>query len=168
MFTKTELAKSIRLAVSLGALSAASFSTLTTAQETPAAEGEALEKISVTGSRIARAELSSPAPVISLSSEEIARFGTPDLGSILAEIPAIAAGSSLIGNNNSNEDAGLSAPDLRSLGRDRTLTLVNGIRHVAGAPGSSAIDTGAIPAALIDKVEIITGGASAIYGSDAV
>lgn len=168
MFTKTQLAKSIRLAVSLGALSATSLSSVALAQEAGEAETKSIEKISVTGSRIARAELSSPAPVISISSEEIARFGTPDLGSILAELPAIAAGSSLIGNNNSNEDAGLSSPDLRSLGRDRTLTLVNGIRHVAGAPGSSAIDTGAIPAALIDRVEIITGGASAIYGSDAV
>lgn len=168
MFTKTQLAKSIRLAVSLSAISAASFSSLTLAQESNIAEEKQIEKISVTGSRIARAELSSPAPVISLGSDEIARFGTPDLGSILAEIPAIAAGSSLIGNNNSNGNAGLSAPDLRSLGRDRTLTLVNGIRHVAGAPGTSAIDTGAIPSALIDRVEIITGGASAIYGSDAV
>lgn len=168
MFTKTPLAKSIKLAVSLSAISTVSFSSLSFSQDNISAEEKQIEKISVTGSRIARAELSSPAPVISLGADEIARFGTPDLGSILAEIPAIAAGSSLIGNNNSNGDAGLSAPDLRSLGRDRTLTLVNGIRHVAGAPGTSAIDTGAIPSALIDRVEIITGGASAIYGSDAV
>ncbi len=132
------------------------------------AQEDQIEQIFITGSRIARVELSSPAPVVSLDAEEIYRFGTPDLGSILAEIPAIAAGSTLIGNNNSNANAGLSAPDLRNLGRDRTLTLVNGIRHVAGAPGTSAIDTGAIPTGLIEKVEVITGGASAIYGSDAV
>jgi len=167
MFKKAKLAKSIRLAVCVSAASTI-MAVPVYAQETQEVKEAALEKIEVTGSRIARAELSSPAPIISISSEEISRFGTPDLGSILSEIPAIAAGSTLIGNNNSNANAGLSSPDLRNLGRDRTLTLVNGIRHVAGAPGSSAIDTGAIPSGLIDRVEIITGGASAIYGSDAV
>lgn len=62
----------------------------------------------------------------------------------------------------------MSSPDLRSLGENRTLTLVNGKRHVAGSPFSNAVDTGSIPAAMIERIEVITGGASAIYGSDAV
>lgn len=167
MFKSTQVAKSIRLAMAFGAAASLSLSTNLHAQEADAEEAS-VEKIEVTGSRIARAELSTPAPVITVSAEEIARFGTPDLGSILAELPAIAAGSTLIGNNNSNANAGLSSPDLRSLGEERTLTLVNGKRHVAGSPTSSAIDTGAIPTAMIDRIEVITGGASAIYGSDAV
>lgn len=167
MFKSTQVAKSIRLAMAFGAAASLSLSTNLHAQEADAEESS-VEKIEVTGSRIARAELSTPAPVITVSAEEIARFGTPDLGSILAELPAIAAGSTLIGNNNSNANAGLSSPDLRSLGENRTLTLVNGKRHVAGSPTSSAIDTGAIPTAMIDRIEVITGGASAIYGSDAV
>ncbi len=167
MFKSTQVAKSIRLAMAFGAAASLSLSTNLHAQEADA-DDASVEKIEVTGSRIARAELSTPAPVITVSAEEIARFGTPDLGSILAELPAIAAGSTLIGNNNSNANAGLSSPDLRSLGEERTLTLVNGKRHVAGSPTSSAIDTGAIPAAMIERIEVITGGASAIYGSDAV
>jgi outer membrane receptor protein involved in Fe transport len=168
MFTNSKLASSVRYAISLGIVSTLAMSSHTFAQEAEESEIEVAEKIQVTGSRIAKFALSAPAPVISITAEEIARFGTPDLGSILSEIPAIAAGSTLIGNNNSNANAGLSAPNLRNLGANRTLTLVNGIRHVAGQPGTSAVDTGAIPSALIDRVEIITGGASAIYGSDAV
>ncbi len=135
--------------------------------DTAVSEAE-VEKVQVTGSRIKRVELSTPAPVISIDQAEIAKFGNPDLGTILAELPAIGAGSTLIGNNGSNANAGLSSPDLRSLGEQRTLTLVNGKRHVAGSPFSNAVDTGAIPVALIERVDVITGGASAIYGSDAV
>ncbi|MFT6776754.1 MAG: iron complex outermembrane receptor protein [Paraglaciecola sp.] len=169
MFKNTKLTKSIRLAIAFSVASTAIItSNAVFAQETEESAVEVAEKIQVTGSRIAKFALSAPAPIISITAEEIARFGTPDLGSILSEIPAISAGSTLIGNNNSNSNAGLSAPDLRNLGENRTLTLVNGIRHVAGQPGTSAVDTGAIPSALIDRVEVITGGASAIYGSDAV
>lgn len=165
MFTKAKLSCCISAALSLSLASTAlSFQAM--AQEDGA--DNSVEKIEITGSRIPRSELSTAAPIISISAEEIARFGTPDLGSILAELPAIAAGSTLIGNNNSNENAGLSSLDLRSLGATRTLVLVNGIRHVAGNPGTASVDTGAIPAAMIDRIEIITGGASAIYGSDAV
>jgi outer membrane receptor protein involved in Fe transport len=164
MFTKAKLSCCISAALTLSLASTISFQA--SAQE--AGAEEVVEKIEITGSRIKRTELSTPAPIISISAEEIARFGTPDLGSILAELPAIAAGSTLIGNNNSNANAGLSSLDLRSLGASRTLVLVNGIRHVAGNPGTASVDTGAIPAAMIERVEIITGGASAIYGSDAV
>ncbi|GBL03974.1 TonB-dependent receptor domain-containing protein [Glaciecola sp. KUL10] len=163
MFNKKRLAISIAGALALGLSSQTSL----IAQESEA-DTETVEKIQVTGSRIARAEASTPSPIVTVSQEEIQRFGTPDLGSMLAELPAIAAGSTLIGNNNSNANAGLSSPDLRSLGANRTLTLVNGKRHVAGTPFSSAIDTGTIPAAMIERIELITGGASAIYGSDAV
>ncbi|MFC4699855.1 TonB-dependent receptor plug domain-containing protein [Glaciecola siphonariae] len=165
MFTKAKLSCCVSAALSLS-LASTALSFQAVAQE--AGAEETVEKIEITGSRIKRTELSTPAPIISISAEEIARFGTPDLGSVLAELPAIAAGSTLIGNNNSNANAGLSSLDLRSLGSARTLVLVNGIRHVAGDPGTAAVDTGAIPAAMIDRVEIITGGASAIYGSDAV
>ncbi|MDO6569057.1 TonB-dependent receptor [Alteromonas sp. 1_MG-2023] len=165
MFKKSLITTAVRNAALVGLVSSLAYPVL--AQET-AVDEESVEKIKVTGSRIKRAELSTPAPIISVSAEEIQRFGTPDLGSILAELPAIAAGSTLVGNNNSNANAGLSSPDLRSLGENRTLTLVNGKRHVAGSPFSSAVDTGSIPAAMIDRIEVITGGASAIYGSDAV
>ncbi|GAA0288350.1 TonB-dependent receptor [Psychrosphaera haliotis] len=129
---------------------------------------EDVEKITVTGSRIAKTELSSPTPVLVIGQAEIARFGTPDLGSVLAELPAIGATNTLSGNANSNSAAGQSSADLRRLGAKRSLVLVNGKRHVAGSPGSSTVDLSTIPAVLIERIEIITGGASAIYGSDAV
>ena len=163
MFQNTKVAKAVRLATILGA---ASMATMTAyAQDSQQSDEEVIQ---VTGSRIARSELSQPTPVVSLEAKEIQKFGTPDLGSILSELPAIAAGDSLIGNNGSNSAAGTSAADLRSLGASRTLVLVNGKRHVAGSPGQATVDLSTIPAALIERVEVITGGASAIYGSDAV
>ncbi|OZB05781.1 MAG: TonB-dependent receptor [Idiomarina sp. 34-48-12] len=137
-----------------------------TEQEENAKEVE--ERIQVTGSRIARPELSQAAPVISIDSEDISEFGTPDLGQILAELPAVGATNTLIGNRNSNASGGVSSADLRRLGAGRTLVLVNGKRHVAGSPGSASVDLSTIPSSMIERVEVMTGGASAIYGSDAV
>jgi len=87
----------------------------------------------VTGSRISKAKLSQPAPIVTITAADIAKGGTPDLGSILAELPSIGATDTLIGNNDSNAAAGVSSADLRRLGASRTLVLVNGKRHVAGA-----------------------------------
>lgn len=160
-----KISKAVRLAIAFGTASTAVFS----ANSIAADEGaEKVERIQVTGSRISKASLSQPAPIVTISAEDIAKAGTPDLGSILAELPAIGSTDTLVGNNDSNEAAGVSSADLRRLGAARTLVLVNGKRHVAGAPGSSQVDLNAIPSALIERIEIITGGASAIYGSDAV
>lgn len=168
MFKNSKLASSVKIACALGSTVALLSSGNVFAQETANESEATVEKIAVTGSRIARPELSTPAPVVTIDAAEIQRFGAPDLGTLLAELPAIGAASTLIGNNNSNANAGISSPDLRALGATRTLTLVNGKRHVAGSPFSNAVDTGTIPTAMIDRIEVITGGASAIYGSDAV
>lgn len=165
MFINTRVAKSIRSALLLGVASSA-ISISAFAEESN--EAKEVERIEVTGSRIARSELSQPTPVITLNAKDIAKFGTPDLGSILSELPAIGSTDTLIGNNNSNAAAGTSSADLRRLGSARTLVLIDGKRHVAGTPGESTVDLSTIPAALIERVEVITGGASAIYGSDAV
>ncbi len=166
MYNNSKVAKAIRLAMMFGAAATASISTSAFSVEEDGIER--VERIAVTGSRIKRVELTTPAPVISIDAAELIRFGNPDLGSVLAELPAIGATSTIIGNNNSNENAGLSSVDLRRLGTKRTLVLINGKRHVAGAPGSTQVDLSTIPAALIEKIEVTTGGASAIYGSDAV
>ncbi|HFB67069.1 MAG TPA: TonB-dependent receptor, partial [Aeromonadales bacterium] len=132
------------------------------------AENETGEKIVITGSRIPSVELSSATPITVVTREELARFGTSDLGSALAELSAIAATDTLQGNAGGNQQAGISSANLRDLGPSRTLTLVNGKRHVANTPGSAQVDLSTIPISLVERVEIITGGASAIYGSDAV
>lgn len=171
MSRRSYLSTSIRrtLAVSIG-LGMLSTSTAFAQEEAVEEQGlqERTERIQVTGSRIARPELSQAAPVVSIGREELANFGTPDLGQILAELPAIGATATLIGNRESNASAGVSSADLRRLGASRTLVLVNGKRHVAGNPGSAQVDLSTIPSAMIERVEIMTGGASAIYGSDAV
>ncbi|MCO4320313.1 TonB-dependent receptor domain-containing protein [Aliidiomarina quisquiliarum] len=129
---------------------------------------EKFERIITTGSRISRPELSQAAPIVTLNQEDIERFGSPDLGQILAELPAVGASNTLIGNRTSNSSAGVSSANLRNLGASRTLILIDGKRHVAGSPGSASVDLSTIPSSMIERVEIMTGGASAIYGSDAV
>lgn len=165
------LARSIRTILFAG-VSSAFFAVPAIGQEQQvnkeAEAEEEVERIEVTGSRIARPELAQAAPLLSLGEEDIERFGTPDLGSILAELPAIGATDTVIGNRESNASAGVSSADLRRLGAARTLVLVNGKRHVAGQPGSAQVDLSSIPSSMIKRVEVVTGGASAIYGSDAV
>lgn len=125
---------------------------------------EAVESIKVTGSRIPTdPNVSSSVPLQSLSGDDIRNSGELNLADIVNDIPALV--SSLTAENSVT---GANSLNLRGLGSERTLTLVNGRRHVAGFRGSSAVDVGTIPRALVERVEVITGGASAVYGADAV
>lgn len=128
------------------------------------------ERIIVTGSRIQRPELDSTVPVTNFGGDEIYSQSTPNLGEALNDLPALRSTYS-----QSNPDlgigiAGLNLLDLRGLGIQRTLTLVNGRRHVPSdiQATASAVDINTIPNALVDRVEIVTGGNSALYGSDAI
>ncbi len=128
-----------------------------------------VEQVIVTGSRIPRPNLEQPTPVQSITRSLIENSGTSSLGDVLAQLPALSSNGTVRANSDSGANlGGLSFPDLRDLGTSRTLTLVNGKRHVAGDAGDTAVDLNSIPTALVDRVEVITGGASAIYGSDAV
>ncbi len=111
MFNNSKLASSVKLALALGV----ALSTVPVYAEEQD-DSSQIEKIAVTGSRIAKPELSQPTPIVSLGADEIAKFGNTDLASILAELPAVGATDTIIGNNNSNENAGLSSADLRRLG----------------------------------------------------
>src|SRR5690554_3140954 len=172
MIKQSLVSKSIRTVLMAGVGSAFLVGAPAMAQDqNDAAKEESAEKferIVTTGSRISRPELSQAEPVVTLGREDIERFGSTDLGQILAELPAVSASSTLIGNRTSNSSAGVSSANLRGLGSSRTLVLVNGKRHVAGSPGSASVDLSTIPSSMIERVEIMTGGASAIYGSDAV
>ncbi len=141
------------------------------AQVAPAAgqQTATLDEIVVTGSRIPRPNLEQPTPVSTVPREAIDNAGTQNLGDILAQLPALSANATVRGNSDSfGDDGGLNFANLRNLGASRTLTLVDGKRHVGGDAGSAAVDLNSVPAALVDHVEVITGGASAVYGSDAV
>lgn len=140
------------------------------ADESPAAE-DAEKPIVVTGSRIARdPNIGSPAPILAVSAEELQRAGTSDVVDTLRDIPALSTSTTSEGSIDGlfSEGVGQSVLNLRGLGSNRTLTLVNGRRHVSGVAGEQAVDINSIPTALIERVEVLTGGASSIYGADAV
>lgn len=126
------------------------------------------ERIQVTGSRILREGAIAPSPVTVISGRDLVETGAMNIGEVLNELPSLAATFSLANSGRSIGTAGLSVLDLRGMGAARTLVLVDGRRHVASSAGSAAVDTNTIPTAWIDSVEIITGGASAVYGADAV
>ena len=143
-----------------------------TAQEasnTPADAADTGEEIVVTGSRIANPSATSASPLQIVSAEQIQQSGAVNIQDVLLENPAFGTpGISRTNSSFATQSAGVSTVDLRNLGSDRTLTLVNGRRFVAGVPGSSAVDLNVIPTQFIQRVDVLTGGASAVYGSDAV
>lgn len=128
------------------------------------------EQVVVTGSRIARPNLESTVPITSIQGSVLIESGKIAIGDALNSLPALR---STFGQANSTRflgTAGLNLLDLRGLGTQRTLVLVNGRRHVGSDILNNAVspDTNTFPTDLIENVEIITGGSSAIYGSDAI
>ena len=121
--------------------------------------------IVITGSRTSTADspLEAAQPVQVLGAEQMQLQGATSVTDLIDRLPALRASESTAEAN--GQAATL---DLRGMGVDRTLVLVNGRRHVAGVPGSAAVDISSIPASLVERVEVLTGGASAVYGSDAV
>jgi iron complex outermembrane recepter protein len=130
------------------------------------------EVIIVTGSRIAvDPNLETAAPIASVSREAIENSGLTNVTTLLAQTPALF-------NSETNYDAagsqarfggaGVNLLDLRNLGANRTLVLINGRRHIAGVPGEAGVDINTIPLGLIDRIDVLTGGVSAIYGADGV
>lgn len=134
-------------------------------------ESASVERVMVTGSRIARdPNLAAPSPVQAIEAKDIQTSGEFSITDIVNDIPSLFSSTNAESANDASnaESDGANILNLRGLGSRRTLVLVNGRRHVGGAGGSSAVDVGSIPTALIDSVEVLTGGASAIYGADAV
>lgn len=143
------------------------------AQDAPDQEAASDDEpnIVVTGSRIARdPNIGSPAPILSVGAEQLQQAGTSDVVDTLRDIPALSTSTSSEGSIDGvfAEEVGQSILNLRGLGANRTLVLVNGRRHVSGVAGEQAVDVNSIPTALIERVETLTGGASSIYGADAV
>ena len=156
------------LALGIAAASAPAFAQVAPApQAAPPAEDET-NVIIVTGSRIPQANLTSVAPVTVVSSQEIKLQGTTRVEDLLNSLPSVFASQA---STLSNAADGTAAVDLRGLGTTRTLALVNGRRIVPGDPSptsGSAADINIIPTAILKRVEVLTGGASSIYGADAV
>ena len=125
-----------------------------------------LQEVTVTGSRIKSEESLSPAPVVVMSAEEIRAQGLASIGDVLQ---TLTVQSNAINTQANNSGDGSTRISLRGLGAQRTLVLLNGRRYVPGGTGANAsADLNSIPASVIDRVEVLKDGASAVYGSDAV
>lgn len=126
------------------------------------------DRIIVTGSRIRRSDFDAPTPVTSFGTADIEAAGTTELSEILLEIPGVT--SAVNGSNSQGgvQRAGLDTVDLRNLGSNRTLTLIDGRRAVSNRANINTISLSTIPNGFIERIEVSTGGASAVYGSDAI
>jgi iron complex outermembrane receptor protein len=127
-------------------------------------EAVQMEEVVVTGSRIKRKDLTMAAPVTVVSKEQMNAQGKVSLSEFIQAMPEQQGGLNAQVNNGTD---GSTSIDLRNLGAQRTLVLVNGRRFVGG-PATNITDLGAIPAAAVERVEILKDGASAVYGSDAI
>ncbi|SFP96766.1 TonB-dependent receptor domain-containing protein [Sphingomonas rubra] len=136
----------------------------------PAEQGAGADggEIVVTGSRIARPTLDSPAPVTTLNVADLTRTGAVTVGDVLNDLPQLRSTFSQASSTQFIGTSGLNLLDLRGLGTSRTLVLVNGRRHVTSSEGDFLVDTNTIPTDLLDRVDVVTGGQSAVYGSDAM
>lgn len=143
----------------------ASAATAATGVLSVQAADENIQEVVVTGSRIAQPNLTTTSPVTQVTDKDISTQGVTRVEDLLNQLPqAFAAQSATV----SNGATGASNIDLRGLGSSRTLVLIDGRRMPYGDVTNSAADVNQIPPALIERVEVQTGGSSAVYGSDAV
>ena len=159
---KTQLTKAIHVAIVGGSLAVVPIAS---AQESDNAgdKVDSVEKIQVTGSRLKRDSFSIATPLVTLGSEDIEDTGLGLLSEILVnEIPALSESASNTNTQSSVQNTGLSTINLRDLGTDRTLTLIDGRRVVSNSYSGNFVSLSTIPSGMVDRVEIISGGASAI------
>ena len=155
MFKRTQIGRATLLALGTALLAPAAY----------AQQAAPSERVEITGSRIKTLADEGASPVTSISAAEIKLDGNRNVESIVNNLPqAFAAQGATVSNGSS----GTATVNLRNLGQDRTLVLINGRRLPMGSPAAVAADLNQIPAALIRRVDVLTGGASAVYGSDAV
>ena len=165
MFTTSKLSNSVRLALIAGATAAPLLVVNPAmAEENTEQKAEGVEKIAVTGSRIRRPGAVSTSPIMTMDSEDIEFLQEPEVEKIIRLLPGTTPGD---GANANNGSRGAATVNLRGLGTQRTLVLMNGRRMVPYSIRGE-VDTATIPTALIERVDVVTGGASAVYGSDAV
>jgi iron complex outermembrane recepter protein len=164
MQSNSTLSQAIRLALITSAASG-SLGAATAAYAQSDQGGEQLEEITVTGSRIVRKDYETSSPVFTLDSKSILDAGTPQIEQVLNELPQLVPSITTTSNNPSL--GGQAQVDLRGLGSGRTLVLVDGAR-LQPSTVSGTIDLNTIPTGLIESIEIVTGGGSAVYGSDAI
>ena len=166
-FGNPRLRWAVRLALGGGTLAASFGASAQEATTAAAATDTTLQEVVVTGSRIAAPNAVSISPVTYVSSLDIQQSGITQVADLLNQLPQVFADQ---GSNIVNGGLGTETVNLRGLNTKRTLVLVDGFRLGYGDPraGGAGSDINQIPAALIDSVEVLTGGASSVYGADAV
>ena len=164
MAINNTLRSAVKIALMSGA-SSVGMAALSPAFAQSAPSDNQIEEITVTGSRIVRKDFETSSPVLTLDARSIIDSGTPQLEQVLNELPQLVPTITVTSNNPSN--GGQAQVDLRGLGSGRTLVLMDGAR-LQPSTVSGLIDLNTIPAGLIESVEIVTGGGSAVYGSDAI
>ena len=153
--------RSLRTSLLLGAASVAALASGSAMAQ------DQVETVVVTGSRIPQTGLYSSSPVTAVGQQEMKFQGTTSVDSLINSLPAAFADFGATSSAFSGA-LGTASVDLRGLGSVRTLVLIDGRRLMPGDPIIPVPDINQIPAALVDHVEVLTGGASAVYGSDAL
>lgn len=167
---RSELSKAVQTALSLGAVAAVgvagtAFAQNATPSQNDQKQPQTLQTIVVTGSHIRRVDLETSNPVVAVTSQQIQATGKLTLGDVIQQLPVITGGIETPHVNNGG-GSGQTLVGLRGLGSSRTLVLVDGQRVVSFQGGG--VDLNSIPAAAVDRIEVLTDGASAVYGSDAI
>jgi iron complex outermembrane receptor protein len=167
MTGNTDISRAVRRALFLSACAAGGANTALAQDAPDAATEEEVDTVVVTGSRLVTPNLLSISPVTAMTAEDIVRTGRSTIEDVINELPQVFAAQ---GANVSNGSNGTATVNLRGLGSNRTLVLINGRRLGPGDPGSTtfASDINMVPTALVERVELLTGGASSVYGADAV
>ena len=164
-----KISTAVRLALSLGTVIAVGASSTAFAQDAtaPAAEQQAqtLKAVVVTGSRLPSVTITASSPVTTIDAQALTVTGTTSVDQLVNQLPQLSPYFDQFQNNGAT---GYPTADLRGLGTKRTLVLIDGQRVQAGNNSSGAVDLSQIPGALVQRVDILTGGASAVYGADAV
>jgi outer membrane receptor protein involved in Fe transport len=170
----TKLRDAITFALAVGTTALAgtgiAFAQDTTPPATPAPtdqQATTLDRIEVTGSRIRRVDAENASPVVTIDREAIEKTGKLTIGDLVQELPNIA-GAATNPTINNGGGTGAATIDLRGFGSQRTLVLINGRRVVHQGGNDGGADVNAIPASAVERIEVLTTGASSVYGSDAV
>jgi outer membrane receptor protein involved in Fe transport len=153
------------LSVASGAIGSAYAQQTVTTTTTETGPEEAGDVVVVTGSRIARQDFTAISPVTTVGAQDIELTATLSVEQLINELPQVIPGNTVTSNNAGGED--YATVDLRGLGPGRTLVLIDGER-VPGGSTTGVVDINTIPAGLLERIEVVTGGASAVYGSDAI
>src|SRR5262245_58855794 len=158
--SSNELFKAVRFALYAGASAVVGYAAPALAQDAQDQSNQQLETITATGSNIRRVDIETSNPVVTIDRAAIQKTGKLTLGDLVQQLPAVT-GPNTNPQVNNGGGSGFSSIGLRGLGSPRTLVLINGHRYLSGNPND-------IPANMVERIEVLTDGASSVYGSDAV